>query len=167
MQAYRELTHCHSNLLLHSMRFLDPMPCLCTSCGVKSALPVRDLLALTAVCPDCQGSFRDTGLSMRRTMDDASAFIKAIAILMHVEEQLGINIADETVEAIRPWVDLSLRDLATAAQLSMAADDSDASGRAENAVLAAVQANYPDAPAPPNFEVPLLDAIAFRRSYGA
>src|SRR5437016_4248638 len=100
------------------MRFLDPSPCRCTSCGLESALPVRDLLALTARCPNCDASFREIGLGMRRTTDEWSTFYKAIVILMRVEEELGITIADETVETIRPWSELTLHDLATAAYRS-------------------------------------------------
>jgi hypothetical protein len=64
---------------------------------------VRDLLALTARCPKCNASLRDIGLSMRHAMDDNAAFFDAVRIIMYLEEDLGITITDESVEAIRVW----------------------------------------------------------------
>jgi transcription elongation factor Elf1 len=143
------------------MKFRDPQNCQCTSCDVESALPVRDLLALTARCPNCGASFRDAGMRMRRKIDEVNTFVDAVRILMHVGEQLGITIEDETVEAIRPWIDLTLHDLATAANRS---NLSNAPAQCDHAVRLAVRAIFPKAPETLDFAAPLLDAISQRRN---
>ncbi len=123
-------------------------------------MPVRKLMALTACCPNCAASFRDLGLSMRHTADESATFFDAIQILMCVEERLGIEISDETVEAIRPWSDLTLHDLATAVQR---ADTSQTFFQTEQVVLSAVKAEFPSAPELLDFSLPLLDAISPHR----
>jgi predicted RNA-binding Zn-ribbon protein involved in translation (DUF1610 family) len=139
------------------MRFADPLLFSCTSCGVESALPVRELMALAGCCPNCGASLRDLGLSMRRLADEAATFFDAVMILMHIEERFGIIILDQTVEAICPWNDLTLQDLVAAVQQT---DTSVVLSQAEQVVLSAVRTEFPNAPEPLNFNMPLLDAIS-------
>ena len=81
-----------------NMRFVDPMTCRCTRCGVESAWPVSQLLGLTAHCPQCGESFSDHGLRMRRIADENVSFFDAAAITAHVEKNLRIVITDESLK---------------------------------------------------------------------
>lgn len=100
---------------------------------------------------------------MRRTIDETATFWKAVQIIVHVEGRLGITIADETVEAICNWNDLTLQHLVTAVERS---HPSGAAASARDAVAAAIRAEFPNAPATPDYSIPLLDAIGPRRGYG-
>jgi len=100
-------------------------------------------------------------MSMRRSIDDTATFYDAILIIMQIEERLGIIIADERVEEIRAWSDLSLHDLTTVVRSL----STDASVSVDEVVLSAVRAAFPNAPEAIDFAAPLLDAISPRRDY--
>ena len=145
------------------MKFKDPQEIHCVSCGVESAIPVRDLLALTAHCPSCHASFSEIGLSMRRTVDEVSAGVKAITIIMHVEEQLGVTFPDEPFEAVCDGNELTLDDLAAAVRQSVS---SDIHPLVHQAILTAMRTKFPDAPDKLDFNAPLPDALSQPRKYG-
>ena len=145
------------------MRFQDPHTCVCSRCQAEDTFPVRDLLALTAKCPHCGNSLTDTGLRMRALIDETATFFEAITIIMRVEKLLNITIPDEAVENIQVWDKLTLDDLVVAAHRS---NPQAALKIINEAVSSAVDSEFPSAPKPLNFTIPLLDAICQPRKYG-
>ncbi|MBE2286220.1 MAG: hypothetical protein IAE77_22385 [Prosthecobacter sp.] len=97
---------------------------------------------------------------MRRLVDENATFFDAIQILMSAEQKLGIDVKDETVENIRPWSELSLRDLATAVERS---DSTITHAAANEAVNLAVRAEFSDAPDTLDFNLPLHQALSPHR----
>jgi hypothetical protein len=100
---------------------------------------------------------------MRRAVDEATTHYYIVRVVMRVEEELGIIISDETLEAIRPLDDFTLQDLVTAVNRTSADVDL---AKADEAVRSAACAEFPDAPHPLDFAAPLLSAISQRRHYG-
>jgi hypothetical protein len=154
------------NVLPRKMRFQDPSECTCKSCGVKSAIPVRELLRLTASCPKCQASFGEVGLSMRALSDDAATFFDAVQIIMQVEDDLGIEIPDSTVEEIKPWEQLTIRDLIVVTDRCVP-EPRAVKSTAEGAVASAIRTLFPSSPDPLSYDTPLQDALSPNREYGA
>jgi len=147
------------------MRFLDPLEITCAACGKMIKVRVRALLRLEASCPTCHASFRDIGLTMRASCDGAAAFLFAAQIIMRIEDDQGLEIPDSVVERIRPWEELTIRDLVEATARSLVAD-----GRtpqeSEIMVTSAIKSQFPSAPDILDFNAPLLNAIAMDRTYG-
>jgi|ERR1700677_4114069 len=143
------------------MRFRDPFTCRCVACGTENRLPVRPLLALTAHCPRCGASLKDIGLGMRAKIDETEAFLKALTIIINVENQLGIT-TDETIEEVLTGNQLTLTDLATVALRST---PSVSPTLVERAIRSAVRTEFPSAPVSLDFSAPLLDALSQPRRY--
>jgi len=101
---------------------------------------------------------------MRRGLDESQGFVVAVEILMRLEEELGITIEDETVEAIRPWAELTLNDLAMAAGRSTSSHDVT---EIDRVIRAVIRSNYPEASEPLKLNVPLLNATSRCRRYRA
>ncbi len=105
------------------------------------------LCECTASCPSCCS-----------TVEDTTNFFYAVEILMQLEKACGISVADETVENIRPWEELTLQDLVIAAERS---SEQQNSAWAYEAVYTAVRKEFPHAPESLDFTVPLRDALDF------
>jgi hypothetical protein len=123
------------------MRFMDPCPVTCPTCGAASEQPVADLLGLRASCPACDGSLAAIGSRMRETVDEMAAFCTWANILMQVESKLGASIDDAEMftEDRHPHqiTRLTLRDLARLVARYLP-QTPDADGRAVRLVLEAV-----------------------------
>ena len=143
----------------NQMRFQDPIDSHCEACGHQERIRVRDILALRATCSNCGGSFRQSGLRMRALIDDTVNFYDAVQIIMSIEENEGMKISDAVVEGIRPWEHLTIRDLITAAECSMA-PTIDRRFRAERMVIAAIENVFPSAPKPFDYDAHLHEAIS-------
>jgi hypothetical protein len=94
--------------------------------------------------------------SCNSLVEDTTNFFYAVEILMQLEKAYGISVAGETVEVIRPWSELTLQDLATAAERSSGWLNSVC---ACEAVYTAVRKEFPNAPESLDFTVPLRDAL--------
>jgi hypothetical protein len=78
------------------MKWRDPMPVCCPSCGRQGKARVAELRSLRAVCPHCGGSLAATGERMlaeearlRPVIDRA---IGLCHVIMHLEEHAGLTI---------------------------------------------------------------------------
>jgi hypothetical protein len=97
------------------MMFLDPHSVNCPRCVAKSQHTLKDLFAFVAVCPACGASLEEIGRRMSAQMDETCAFVTWAEVLMGVEDRLGITtpgIPDGEVFGTKPYVELTLRDLA-------------------------------------------------------
>lgn len=147
------------------MRFLDPLEITCAVCGRIVKVRVRALLRLDASCPICHASLRDTGLTMRASCEGAVAFFGAVQIITQIEDDHGLKIPDAVVEEIKPWEELTIRDLVEATSRCLVADCR-LPQESEMMVTSAIKSQFPSAPDIIDFDTPLLDAIAMDRTYG-
>jgi hypothetical protein len=76
---------------------------------------------------------------------------------MHLEEELGVTIPDEKIEAVQEWEKLTLQDFLTVAERSA---PSVSSSQVREALITAVQKAFPDAPTPLDLSAPLPDALS-------
>ena len=89
------------------MKYKDPAPVTCPKCTARSSHRVANLLALIAGCPNCGTALIQTGMKMRRGLDEWATFIAAICMTSRLEEKLGTKFSDDDVYGMK-----RLRDLA-------------------------------------------------------
>jgi hypothetical protein len=92
------------------MRFIDPHPIDCPTCGAHSEQPVKELLALRACCPRCGHTFEAEGRRMRKVSEEWGTFCTFAEIVMCVEDALGVAIPDG--DLCQRLHSLTLRDIA-------------------------------------------------------
>ena len=126
-------------------------------------MPVRQLLALTAQCPNCGASLNDAGLRMRKLVDETATAVNALKIITQAEKLLNVTIPDEFVEEIDALNELTLADLAAVAHRS---SPSSSSTVIDDVIRSAVRAEFPSAPEPLDYKLPLIDALSRPRKYG-
>jgi hypothetical protein len=69
------------------MKFKDPYSIVCSTCGVGSKLPVKELLARQAKCPSCGQLLTDVNDRMHAALDKWSDHVAAIVLTVQLEEQ--------------------------------------------------------------------------------
>ena len=119
---------------------------------------MRDILCLTAFCPVCGKSLRDTCLKTREMADNWSAFCMSASIMMKLE-QLGIKISDEYMEAVVPVEIVETLTLSDFVRAGCEANPSISPSRMAEAIQTAVHLEIPEAPKQLDFNVPMLDAV--------
>src|SRR4051812_27614129 len=145
------------------MRFQDPSSVTCPRCSTESAQRVADLLALRATCPKCAANLNDIGLTMRRTLDDWSAFCTWADISIAVEDQLGVSMDDGDVFKEKPRAtSLTLEDLANLVRHYLPADAQQAE-RSRDLVLEAARKVSRCAVEMEAFGLPILQALSPER----
>ncbi len=85
--------------------------------------------------------------------------------MMQIEDDLGIEIPESVTLDSCPWEHMTVDHLVNAVHSCL--DGSDKQSRAERAVISAIKTAFPSAPQTLPPDVPLLDAIAPDRDYGA
>lgn len=97
------------------MKFNDPYSIVCSTCGVGSKLPVKELLARQARCPSCGQVLTDVSDGMHAALDKWSDYVAAIVLTVQLEEQNpGFRYDDAVLETIH-----SLQDLVATTEASM------------------------------------------------
>jgi len=102
---------------------------------------------------------------MRTTCDQTATYFKAVEIIMQIEDDHGVELPDSVVQETRPWEQLTIRDIVNAVHACLGGTDNES--RAEAAVISAIQTVCPNAQGMLPLDIPLLDAIAPDRDYGA
>ncbi|MCA9178805.1 MAG: hypothetical protein KDB14_30290 [Planctomycetales bacterium] len=102
---------------------------------------------------------------MRAQCDKAAAFFSAVQIILQIESEHGLHIPDTVVEQIKPWEELTIRDLVEATNRCLAADCRPLH-QTEAMVASAIKSAFPDAPDMLDFDAPIMDAIEPDRDYG-
>ena len=74
-------------LLGDNMKFKDPYSIVCSTCGIGSKLPVKELLARQARCPSCGQLLTDVSDRMYAALDMWSDYVAAIVLTIQIEEQ--------------------------------------------------------------------------------
>jgi hypothetical protein len=89
------------------MKWRDPMPTDCPSCGARFPVPVAALRSLRAACPGCGASLVATGERMlaeeARFRREVDPFLVAVAL----NERSGLAIPDGELDAVRSLDDLA------------------------------------------------------------
>ena len=93
-------------------------------------------------------------------IDDWTSFFDAVTIIMRIEKQLGLTIEDDELEPGLSKGQLTLGEVARVVEKV-----SPKPVPVREVVQGAVLAEYPNAPRPLDFDVPLLEALG-RRKYG-
>src|SRR6476659_1678271 len=88
------------------MKFKDPHNVTCPRCSTSSAQSVAKLLALEAACPECFADLAETGLRMRRKLDEASTYFIAIELMLVLEKTLNCKFGSEGLEQVKTLGDL-------------------------------------------------------------
>jgi len=103
---------------------------------------------------------------MRATSDGIANFGYAVEILMQIESAYDLEIPDSTLQQINAWEDMTIRDLIAAVRRHLPTAAAVDNFRAEELVLSAVKAEYPNAPNSLRYDVRLIEAISPQRDYG-
>jgi len=88
------------------MKFNDPYSIVCSTCGVGSKLPVKELLARQARCPSCGQVLTDVSDGMHAALDKWSDYVAAIVLTVQLEEQNPGFRYDEVLVNIRSCTSL-------------------------------------------------------------
>lgn len=128
------------------MKFKDPYSIVCSTCGVGSKLPVKELLARQARCPSCEQLLTDVSDRMHAALDKWSDYVAAIVLTVQLEEQNpGLRYDDAVLETIH-----SLQDLVATTEASMnELPVPERRQRSVDAVTAAFSTAYPQVALPP------------------
>ncbi len=102
---------------------------------------------------------------MRTSCDGAATFFCAVQIIMQIEGDQGLKIPDAIVERIKPWEELTIRDLVEATSRCLVTE-SRLPQESEMMVRSAIKSQFPSAPDTIDFDTPLLAAIAIDRTCG-
>jgi hypothetical protein len=131
---------------MRRMKFKDPHPIVCNTCGVSSKLPVKDLLARQARCPGCGRLLTDISDGMHALLDEGSGFVAAMFLTIRLEEQNpGLRYDEAILKTIH-----SLQDLVDATEAAMNELPAPERGqRSLDAVRAAFSDTYPQVAFPP------------------
>ena len=128
------------------MKFKDPYSIVCSTCGVGSNLPVKELLARQAKCPSCGRLLTDISDRMHATLDKLSDYVAAIVLAIRLEEQNpDLRYDNAILETIH-----SLQDLVETTEAAMnELPVPERRRRSVAAVIAAFNAEYPGVTVPP------------------
>jgi hypothetical protein len=125
------------------------------------------MLALEAICPQCQGSLITSGLGMRQSLDEWGTFILSVQLAFDLEDRLGSEMIDDDVRALDQVK--TLRDLSVMVEHHLPPGDT-VTAQAIGMVKSAAEQirrrsirNRWDCEDTLNFDIPLLDAIHPRR----
>jgi hypothetical protein len=128
------------------MKFKDPYSIVCSTCGIGSKLPVKELLARQARCPSCGQLLTDVSDRMYAALEMWSDYVAAIVLTIQIEEQNpGLRYDNAILEIIH-----SLQDLVAATEAAMNEPPvPERHQRSVDAVTAAFSTAYPQVALPP------------------
>ena len=89
------------------MKWLDPMPTGCPSCGGRFPVPVAALRSLRAACPGCGASLAATGERMLAEEARFRREVDLFFVALELNEQAGLSLPDSELDAMRSLDDLA------------------------------------------------------------
>lgn len=141
------------------MKFLDPMPCFCTSCQTGSLQRVSALFSLAARCENCGALLTKQGERMRSARDKATSDYFALCILDSVACAANVELTDEMEDVLLPSEQLRPRTLNDLADAFRKLQGTGLATDPVAAIKAAVEIEFPKAQKPLDFHIPIQDAI--------
>jgi hypothetical protein len=99
---------------------------------------------------------------MRKLIDETDAFFKAASILSVIENRFGFAMPDPKDEA-EEWGKLTLGELV---RIGCSSNPLATVLQMTDAIRIAVRSEFPRAPEPVDFTLPILDALSSTRKYG-
>jgi hypothetical protein len=92
---------------VRGMKWCDPMPTACPSCGGRFPVPVVALRSLQAACPGCGASLSATGEWMLAEEARFRREVDPFLVALELNEQVPWVIPDSQLDAMRSLDDLA------------------------------------------------------------